>query len=266
MLLPPRRAGRRARRAVRRAAGQQGGDEGLDAPLPRGEVVGDDQRPASRLGPARAQSSASATRWARVGWEPKNHCQATGGSGSDRLVRGQAALHVDEGVPGSAVRSRACTSARASMCRETRFCTGVETRVPTAMRKRTQRDRPAGRPAESAPAATQQPRGQQPAQGRDPRGGTEGAEQGAGEDVVGRDVAQLVGGDRLDLGVGQPVEHRVVDDDPPGRPESGDVGVQRRRPPGGVGDQHVLHRGAVLLGELEQVGAQLPGRHRTRTG
>ena len=120
-----------------------------------------------------------------------------------------------------------------------------------------QRRRSAGRPAESAPArrSSGASDSSQPSSAT-PAAGAERADQRAGEDVVGGDVAELVGGDRLDLGVGQLVEHRVVDDDPPGRAEAGDVGVERRRPAGGVGHQHVLHRGAVLLGQRQQIGAQ----------
>ena len=181
-----------------------------------------------------------------VGWEPKNHCQAAGGSGSERLVTASPRC-IAMKASGSRVRSSACTSARASICRETRFCTGVDTSVPTASRNRTSGDDPRVTGPIGARPAEQRGDRQQPAEQRPHRRAAPSAPiERAGEDVVGGHVAELVGGDRLDLVVGQPVEHRVVDDDPPGRAEAGHVGVQRRRAPAGVGDEHVLHRGAVL--------------------
>ena len=49
-------------------------------------------------------------------------------------------------------------------------------------------------------------------------------------------MRELVGGDRKHLAARKPaVENRVVEDDAPRRPDSGDVGVRRRRAAAGVG-------------------------------
>ena len=109
------------------------------------------------------------------------------------------------------------------------------------------------------PARRQQPRRSDSSSraAATPAAGAQRADQRAGQHVVGG-VAQLVGDDDSICGVGQLLEQGVVDHDPPGRAEAGHVGVQRRRTAGRVGDQDVLHRRAVLLGQREQVGAQGP--------
>ena len=111
--------------------------------------------------------------------------------------------------------------------------------------------------------AAQQPRppGQQGEHAHEQRD-ADRAHQGAPQHVLALRVAELVRHDQLDLPVRRRVEQRVVDDDPPGRAEARDVGVERRRTPGGVGDEHVLDRHAVLARQVEQRGPQLAGRHR----
>ena len=170
---------------LRRPAGQQGRDEGLDAALPRREVVGDDQCPGHGRS-SRSQSCARATRSAAVGCEPKNHCQAAGGSGSERLVPARSrciadervrvageveGVHVGAGldVPGHEVLQRAWTP-------------GCRPRSGTGRAGRS-----AGRPASPRPTAgSSGGAGQQPAERRHAGRGPERAHQGAGEDVVGR--------------------------------------------------------------------------------
>ena len=77
-----------------------------------------------------------------------------------------------------------------------------------------------------------------------------------------RDVPQLVGDDRLDLGVRRLLEQRVVDDDATAVAESRHVCVQRRGATARVCDQDVVDLDAVLLGQLQQVTAQLAVSHR----
>ena len=138
---------------------------------------------------------------------------------------------------GSRVRSRACTSARASMWRDTRFCTGCDTACPTAMQEEQQRDHPrVPGPVGAGPAQQRRP-GEQPAQQRHAAGRAERARSAcrSARRRWRRGPARARRSTRSR--VGQPVEHRVVDDDPPGRAEARtrrrsarSCGGRRRRP------------------------------------
>ena len=59
---------------------------------------------------------------------------------------------------------------------------------------------------------------------------------------------------------GHVVDEVVVEHHPAGAAEAGDVGVQGRRTARRVGDQHVVDRHALAVGELEDRGAQLARR------
>ena len=109
---------------------------------------------------------------------------------------------------GSPVRSRACTSARASICRETRFCTGVESSRADGDEEEQQRRRPAGRrPTRRRRGAAAASRTAASRAAHTAAAAPSAPSERAGEDVVGGDVPELVGDDRLDLVVGQLLEH-----------------------------------------------------------
>ena len=65
-------------------------------------------------------------------------------------------------------------------------------------------------------------------------------------------MPEFVCDDRPDLLGRCLVEQVVVDDDPPGRAESGHVGVERAGATRGVGDEDVVDRHAVVLGHLQE--------------
>ena len=54
-------------------------------------------------------------------------------------------------------------------------------------------------------------------------------------------MAELVRDHGQDLGLARLLDERVEEHDPPRRAETGDVRVQLRRPPAGVGDEHLAH-------------------------
>ena len=88
------------------------------------------------------------------------------------------------------------------------------------------------------------------------------AEAGAEQHVVVLGVGQLVGDDHLDLGRRRLRQEVVVDDDPPGAAEPGDVGVEGRRAPRGVGDEDLVDVHALPVGQPQDGGAERPVRHR----
>ena len=209
-------------------------------------------------GPAVSSRWASATRCAVVGCEPKNHCQAAGGSGLVEVGDGQVALHADERVGVAGQVEGVHVGPRLDVPGDEVLHRRRHQRADRH-EEEDQRDDPrVTRRVRARPAAQRRPATAASRARATPAAAPSAPDERAGQHVVGGDVAELVGGDRLDLVVGQLVEDRVVDDDPPGRAEAGHVGVQRRRPAAGVGHQHVLHRGAVLLRQREQVAAQLP--------
>ncbi len=70
-------------------------------------------------------------------------------------------------------------------------------------------------------------------------------------------VGQLVGGDEPDLALAEaPVEQSVVEDDPAGRAEPGDVGVGGGRPPARVCDEHLVDVDAEILRERLDLGRE----------
>ena len=111
------------------------------------------------------------------------------------------------------------------------------TRVARAVRRRPER------------AASDQ--AEQPSQRAHARGRHERSEQRAVPHVVLGRVPEFVCDDRPDLFGRGLVEQVVVDDDPPGRAESGHVGVERAGATRGVGDEDVVDRHAVVLGHLQ---------------
>src|SRR5439155_6002958 len=102
----------------------------LDAARTRRKVVRDQQGPAARRaahGWALAQARAAAMRSTVDGWEA-NRAYSTGlGSTSPRLTSASRPCIAPNDV-GSCVRASACASARASIRRDTMFCTGPATR------------------------------------------------------------------------------------------------------------------------------------------
>jgi hypothetical protein len=75
-------------------------------------------------------------------------------------------------------------------------------------------------------------------------------------------MAEFMGDDEFGLPVLAGGQQGVVDDDPPGRAKAGDVGVERGRAAGGVGDQDLPDADTVTGGEREEGVAQRAGRHR----
>ena len=71
-------------------------------------------------------------------------------------------------------------------------------------------------------------------------------------------MAELVRDDRQHLRLARLLDERVVEHHPPRRAEPGDVRVQLRRPPAGIGDEHLANRHARAIREPEH-GIAEPG-------
>src|SRR6185369_9280849 len=124
----------------------------LDPAGARREVVRDEQR--GHRSP-RANARAAAIRSTTDGWVANIRYSQRGGSTSARLVVASR-CSMTSTVDGSWVTASACASARASIRRETAFCSGAPTSPATAARA-SSRPTARGSPIESAPALLSRP-------------------------------------------------------------------------------------------------------------
>ena len=154
---------------------------------------------------------------------------------------------------GSSVTRSASTSARVSICRLIVLSTGLASSEPTATRAST-----SGTDARVPHARPRRQRSDHQPQQPDAEDRAGDAEHRPGHHVRVLGVRELVGDDGQRLVLRQPLDQVVVDHDPPGAAEARDVGVERRRTPGRVRHQHLVHVDALAVGELEDLGAQLP--------